>query len=228
MVSSLAQVYGIEQIPARMIERIEVVKGGGSALYGPGSVGGVVNIIPREPPRTGGVLEMRGDTFGSDANLSLNGGADWVAADRQTFLTVFGQFDRVRPFDVDGDGFTEVSRRELQASGFRLNRYQLTGRAKLTFDLTHVREDRRGGDSLHLPPDQALVAESIDSSRLALSGTWFHSVSRRFDYRVTASTADTGATATTALAATRMPSVRARVASLSSMLSSITMRDATR
>ncbi|CAN5835429.1 hypothetical protein BH24ACI4_BH24ACI4_24210 [soil metagenome] len=135
---------------------------------------------------------MRGDTFGSDANLSLNGGADWVAADRQTFLTVFGQFDRVRPFDVDGDGFTEVSRRELQASGFRLNRYQLTGRAKLTFDLTHVREDRRGGDSLHLPPDQALVAESIDSSRLALSGTWFHSVSRRFDYRVTASTADTG------------------------------------
>jgi len=141
---------------------------------------------------------------------------------------VFGQFDRVRPFDVDSDGFTEVSRRELQASGFRLNRYQLTGRAKLTFDLTHVREDRRGGDSLHLPPDQALVAESIDSSRLALSGTWFHSVSRRFDYRVTASTADTGATATTALAATRMPSVRARVASLSSMLSSITMRDATR
>lgn len=192
VVSSLAQVYGIEQIPARMIERIEVVKGGGSALYGPGSVGGVVNIIPREPPRTGGVLEMRGDTFGSDANLSLNGGADWVDADRQTFLTVFGQFDRVRPFDVDGDGFTEVSRRELQASGFRLNRYQLTGRAKLTFDLTHVREDRRGGDSLHLPPDQALVAESIDSSRLALSGTWFHSVSRRFDYRVTASTADSG------------------------------------
>ena len=59
VVSSLAQVYGIEQIPARMIERIEVVKGGGSALYGPGSVGGVVNIIPREPPRTGGVLEMR-------------------------------------------------------------------------------------------------------------------------------------------------------------------------
>jgi outer membrane receptor for ferrienterochelin and colicin len=35
-ISSLAQVYGVEQIPARMIDRIEVVKGGGSALYGAG------------------------------------------------------------------------------------------------------------------------------------------------------------------------------------------------
>jgi outer membrane receptor for ferrienterochelin and colicins len=189
VVSSLAQVYGIEQIPARMIERIEVVKGGGSALYGPGSVGGVVNIIPREPARTGALVEARSDTFGVDANLSLNGSADWVGGDRRTFLTAFGQVDRIRPFDVDGDGFTEVSRRELQAGGLRLNRYQLDGRAKITLDLTHVGEDRRGGDSLHLPPDQALIAEAIDSRRLALGGTWFHSVSRRFDYRATFSAA---------------------------------------
>jgi outer membrane receptor for ferrienterochelin and colicins len=191
VVSSLAQVYGIEQIPTRMIERIEVVKGGGSALYGPGSVGGVVNIIPREAPRSGGVLELRSDTFGGDANLSLNGGADWVSSDRQTLVTAFGQLDRMRPYDVDGDGFTEISRRELAASGIRLNRYQLGGRAKFTFDLTHLREDRRGGDSLHLPPDEALIAEWIDSERLAVGGTWFHSVSRRFDYRVTLSTAGT-------------------------------------
>jgi outer membrane receptor for ferrienterochelin and colicins len=191
VVSSLAQVYGIEQIPARMIERIEVVKGGGSALYGPGSVGGVVNIIPREPPRTGALVEMRSDTFGADRNLSLNGSADWVDGARRIFVTAFGQLDRVRPFDVDGDGFTEVSRRELQAGGLRLNRYQLEGRAKITVDLTHVTEDRRGGDSLHLPPDQALIAEAIDSRRLALGGTWFHSVSRRFDYRATLAAANT-------------------------------------
>jgi outer membrane receptor for ferrienterochelin and colicins len=191
VVSSLAQVYGIEQIPARMIERIEVVKGGGSALYGPGSVGGVVNIIPREPPRTGGVLELRSDTFGTDANLSLNGSADWVSTDRRNFITIFGQLDRVRPFDVDGDGFTEVSRRELDASGVRFNRYQLGGKAKLTFDVTYLQEHRRGGDALHLPVTRSQIAEQIDSRRGALTGSWFHSVSRRFDYRVTASAADT-------------------------------------
>ena len=191
LVSSLAQVYGIEQIPTRMIERIEVVKGGGSALYGPGSVGGVVNVIPREPARSGGLFELRGDTFGADANLSFSGSADWVAADRRTFVTAFAQADRVQPFDLDADGFTEVSRRRLRAAGARVNRYQLDGRAKLTIDAGDLREDRRGGDALHLPPEQALVAEAIDSRHSSLSATWFHSVGRRFDYRLTASAADT-------------------------------------
>jgi outer membrane receptor for ferrienterochelin and colicins len=190
VVSSLAQVYGIEQIPTRMIERIEVVKGGGSALYGPGSVGGVVNIIPREPPRSGGVAEIRSDTFGTDANLSLNGAIDWVGQDRQTFFTGFAQSDRIHPYDVDEDGFTEVSRRDLQATGFRFNRYQLEGRGKLTADVSYMHEDRRGGDQLDLPPDQALIAEWVNSDRLALSGTWFHTVNPRFDYRVTVSAAD--------------------------------------
>jgi len=190
VVSSLAQVYGIEQIPARMIERIEVVKGGGSALYGPGAVGGVVNIIPREPSQSGYLLEARSDTFGTSANLSLNGSGDWVDAKRRTFVTAFGQVDRVNPFDLDADGFTEVSRRRLHAAGVRVNRYQLDGRGKLTLDATRLGEHRRGGDSLELPPHEALIAESIDSRRLAVSGTWFHSVSRRFDYRITGSSAD--------------------------------------
>jgi outer membrane receptor for ferrienterochelin and colicins len=191
VVSSLAQVYGIEQIPTRMIERIEVVKGGGSSLYGSGSVGGVVNIIPREPPRSGGVLELRTDTYGNDANLSANGAIDWKSRTGQTYVTGFAQVDRVRPYDFDGDGFTEVSRRNLQAAGMRLNRYQLGGRAKLTFDVTHIQEDRRGGDSLDRPPNEAEIAEWIDSRRFGVSGTWFHSVNRRFDYRLTVSTADT-------------------------------------
>jgi outer membrane receptor for ferrienterochelin and colicins len=194
VVSSLAQVYGIEQIPARMIERVEVVKGGGSALYGPGSVGGVVNIIPREPPRSGGLFELRSDTFGgqlANANWSANGSADWVAKDKQTLLTGFAQVDRVAPYDVDGDSFTEVSRRALDSFGARLNRYQLGGRGKLTVDLLGLHEARRGGDRLDRVPHESQIAEWIDSRRLSLSATWFHSVSRRFDYRATASAADT-------------------------------------
>ena len=59
LISSLAQVYGIEQIPARLLERIEIIKGGGSAVYGAGSVAGAINIIPRRPNRTGGLIESR-------------------------------------------------------------------------------------------------------------------------------------------------------------------------
>lgn len=43
--SSLASVYGLEQLPVAMIERVEVIRGGGSALFGANAIGGVVNII---------------------------------------------------------------------------------------------------------------------------------------------------------------------------------------
>ena len=47
--SNLAGVYGLELIPSSMIERIEVVRGGGSALYGSNAVAGTINLITRDP-----------------------------------------------------------------------------------------------------------------------------------------------------------------------------------
>lgn len=186
VVSSLAQVYGIEHIPARMIERIEVVKGGGSALYGSGAVGGVINIIPRDAPRTGGVVEIR-----AERGSSLNAALDWAAPDRRTSVTFYAQRDQVNPLDVDGDGFTEVSRRRLNAAGARANRFFADGRAKLSLDLSFIQEDRRGGDSLDRPPHEALVAEAIDSERRASTFSWYHQPAGGLDYRVTLAVAST-------------------------------------
>ncbi|OJV87963.1 MAG: TonB-dependent receptor [Bacteroidia bacterium 44-10] len=47
--SGLASVYGLEQIGTGDVDRIEVVKGAGSALYGSSAVAGAINIITREP-----------------------------------------------------------------------------------------------------------------------------------------------------------------------------------
>lgn len=186
VVSSLAQVYGIEHIPARMIERIEVVKGGGSALYGSGAVGGVINIIPREAPRSGGVVETRAERGGS-----LNAALDWASVDRRTSLSVYGQRDLVRPLDIDGDGFTEVARRSLSAGGARANRFFGDGRAKLTMDVSVVSEARRGGDRLDLAPHEAEIAESINSQRTSGTVTWYHQPAADLDYRVTLAAAAT-------------------------------------
>ena len=49
--SSLAGVYRVELVPVAMIERVEVIRGGGSALFGSNDIGGVVNIITKEPLR---------------------------------------------------------------------------------------------------------------------------------------------------------------------------------
>lgn len=49
VMSALSGVYGLEQIPVSMIERVEVVRGGGSALFGANAVGGTINIITKDP-----------------------------------------------------------------------------------------------------------------------------------------------------------------------------------
>ncbi|MBN1131832.1 MAG: TonB-dependent receptor [Bacteroidales bacterium] len=50
--SPLIGLYGMEQIPANMVDRIEVVRGGGSALYGSSAIGGTVNVITHIPNET--------------------------------------------------------------------------------------------------------------------------------------------------------------------------------
>lgn len=191
LVSSLAQVYGIEQIPARMIERLEIVKGGGSAIYGSGAVGGVVNVIPREPVEGGGILESRFEWIDGSPAHSISGSMDWVSPDRETAFTVFGQTDEIPGIDIDGDGFTEVSRRRFDAMGVRGLQYLLDGKARLSMDFTHITEDRRGGDNLHLPEFMVDVAESIDSTRNTVNLSWLHSPGGLFDYRLSVAWADT-------------------------------------
>ena len=65
VVSALSGVYGLEQIPVNMIERVEVVRGGGSALFGANAVGGTVNIITKDPS---------GDSFSFTSNMASFGG----------------------------------------------------------------------------------------------------------------------------------------------------------
>jgi len=189
--SSLAQVYGLEQIPARLIERIEVTKGGGAALLGPGSVGGVINVITREPTTRGAQLETSVGVMHGAPTVSTSGAVDWVTGDKRGMVTAYGQADRVDALDLTGDGFTEVSRRALDAGGLRAHRLLLDTRARLTVDASAFREARRGGNALDLPPHEADIAEDIDTQRAAATVSWLHAPTPRTDYRVTVSAADT-------------------------------------
>ena len=54
--SSLAGVYGIEQLPANMVDRVEVMRGGGSALFGSSAIAGTINIITKEPVRNSAAI----------------------------------------------------------------------------------------------------------------------------------------------------------------------------
>ena len=68
VMSALSGVYGLEQIPVSMIERVEVVRGGGSALFGANAVGGTINIITKDPIN---------NSFQVNSTMSNLGGKTW-------------------------------------------------------------------------------------------------------------------------------------------------------
>lgn len=192
-VSSLALVYGIEQFPARMLESVEVVKGGGAAIYGAGAVGGVINLIPHSPLDTHVTLEARALTVGGEPGRSLTALADWSPQGRRTGFSVLGQVDDLDASDRDGDGFSEVTRRELTNFSSRAEHYLLEDQARLHAEVSWTDASRRGGDlvRLGLPPDETALTESIDTRRFGVGVGFLHTVSSRFDYRLTGSYADT-------------------------------------
>lgn len=160
--SSLAGVYGLEQIPTSMIERVEVIRGGGSALYGSNAVAGVVNIITKEPLRnTFSVSNSTGLIGGKtiDANTSFN--ASVVSDDHKSGLYVFGNIRERNPYDHDGDGFSEIGKIRSNVAGFK-GFLRTTSYSKLTLEYHHLNEFRRGGNLFDLPPHETDITEQTE------------------------------------------------------------------
>ncbi len=182
--SGVASVYGLEQIPAAFLEQIEVVKGGNSALYGPGAVAGVVNLIRREPFT---------NRFRLDAITGWQRGRpEQQAGAAAQLIDLPGAFsgdfyyrgiNRV-PVDRDNDGFSDLGKRRLHSGGFGLYRPFLDGQARLSVTAAVADEFRRGGDQFTLPPEETFITEQIDSRRYSSSVRWNHALSPRTYYNL--------------------------------------------
>ena len=174
--SALAGVYGLEHIPANMVERIEVVRGGGSALYGSSAIGGTINIITKEPLRNSGELAHSLTSIGMgkalDNNTTLN--ASVVTDDRKAGITIYGQNRKRDAYDHNGDGFVEIPVIKSQTIGTQAY-IKTSAYSKLTLDYHATSEYRRGGDKLDQQPHEAMIAETTDhlinSGGLTFEGT---------------------------------------------------------
>ena len=161
--SALTGVYGLEQIPANMIERVEVMRGGGSALFGSSAIGGTINIITKDPlnncAEASHTLTSIGITGALDNNTTVS--ASVVGENDRIGMFVFGQ-NRVRDgYDHDGDGFTEIAQLKTQTLGFRTF-FRPSSLSRLTLEYHGTHEYRRGGDNLEDQPHNAWVAEQTD------------------------------------------------------------------
>lgn len=182
--SSLAGVYGLEQLPADLIERVEIVKGGGSALYGPSAVAGVVNVITRRPQQDFARALVGYEHVGlraPDLRLSTDGAV--TSPGGRAAIHLFATARRREALDLNGDDFTELVRLRQLAAGANTF-YEPFGGAELALKFHVVREYRRGGDRLELPPHEAAVAEELRTERLQGEARWDHRVSDVISYHL--------------------------------------------
>jgi outer membrane receptor for ferrienterochelin and colicins len=160
--SSLAAVYGLEQLPVAMIERVEVIRGGGSALFGSNAIGGVVNIITKDPLRNSVTLSNTTHILndgGADVNTSLNG--SFVSDDHKTGVYLFGMLKNRASHDRNRDGFSDIPQIKSETAGFR-GYYRTSPFSRLTAEYHHIHEERRGGNHIGNPPHEADIAEYLN------------------------------------------------------------------
>lgn len=159
--SSLMGVYGLEMFPPTMIDRVEVLKGGGAAMFGGNAIGGTINIITKEAVNNEFYAQSQFDLIGGEAfQHSQSFGASLINEAANLGVNLFA-FNRDREaWDANGDGFTEITQLQSQSTGFNAF-YKGSQREKWSWDLFYIREFRRGGSDLELEPHQSRIAEQL-------------------------------------------------------------------
>jgi outer membrane receptor for ferrienterochelin and colicins len=166
--SGLAGVYGLELIPANMIEQVEVVRGGGSALFGSNAIAGTINIILKDPNTNtyeagmnyalaGTGMEQSG---GVAPDFSVNFNTTVVSPDLKSGVSLYGFTRNREMFDANGDGFSEISSMENLTFGGRLF-HRFGYRDKLSVDFFAINEERNGGNRQDYPLHERDVAEAV-------------------------------------------------------------------
>ena len=164
--SALNSVYGLEQIPTSILDRVEVVRSGGSALFGSNAIAGTVNIITKEPVlNTWSINNNISLIDGKIPDRSLNLSGSVVAEDLNSGITIYGMNRDRSAYDANGDGFTEITELTNNTLGAKAF-LKPTETSKISLDLTALKEYRRGGDRLELAPHLTDITEQLDHNTL--------------------------------------------------------------
>ena len=171
--SSLASVYGLEQLPAGMVDRIEVIRGGGSALFGANAIAGVVNIITKEPTRNFfNVSNSSAFTQEGSYDINTNLNASVVSENQKAGIYVFGVQRNRQQYDRDHDGYSDIPTLNSTTVGLR-SFFKTSDYSKLTAEYHHTTEYRRGGYGLDsLQPHESPLCEQLRHNIDAATMKW--------------------------------------------------------
>ncbi|TAF32747.1 MAG: TonB-dependent receptor [Cytophagales bacterium] len=172
IVSGLSTVYGLTGIPQALIERVEIVKGPASTLYGSEAVGGLINIITKKPTHAP-VLSF--DAFSSNwADFNADLGIKFKLSKQVHSLLGINYFNYQNPLDNNRDGFTDVTLQHRVSVFNKINVQRAEDRL-FNVAVRYNYEDRWGGDmrwNNSFRGGDSIYGESIMTKRWEMVGTY--------------------------------------------------------
>ncbi|MGZ8537159.1 MAG: TonB-dependent receptor [Flavisolibacter sp.] len=171
IVSSLSSVYGLFGIPSELIERVEIVKGPASGLYGSEAIGGLINIITKNPEKAPLFSASLMSTNWREHDVNL--GVKWKLKKLQSLLGV-NYFNYSNPIDKNHDGFTDAT---LQHRISVFNKWSLQRKLGRTATMAarYFYENRWGGEmnwNKSFRGTDSIYGESIYTKRWELIGNY--------------------------------------------------------
>ena len=144
--SPMTGLYGMEQLPSNMIERIEIVRGAGSSLYGSSAIGGTVNIITKTPKKNNHELDYNFNIIEKESvDNNFNFNATLVSEKRNYGTSFFANRRKRDFFDANKDNFSEIPLIDIKSLGsniFYIPKYN----QKIELNLSYIKEYRFGGE----------------------------------------------------------------------------------
>jgi len=185
--SGLAGVYGLELIPSSMVKKVEVVRGGGSALYGSNAIAGTINIILKDPNinsyEAGATYALTGvgvdGSGGAAPDYSVNFNSSLVSDDRKSGISLYGFTRKREMFDANGDGFSELAPLENLTFGSRAF-HRFGSKDRLALDFFAINEERNGGNMQDYPLHERDIAEAL-THRMKVAALTYERYFRDYD-----------------------------------------------
>ncbi|MCM0041309.1 MAG: TonB-dependent receptor [Algoriphagus sp.] len=172
IISGLATVYGLSGIPQSLIDRIEIVKGPASTLYGSEAVGGLIHILTKKPEKAPLFsIDFMGTSW---QELSMDASVKTSFGKYVQSLTGVNIFQYKQPLDKNKDGLTDLALQD-RVSIFQKIAMQRNKGKLLSLAGRLVLEDRWGGEMNWTPRERGgdqIYGESIQTWRWELFGTY--------------------------------------------------------
>lgn len=171
IVSGLSTVYGLSGIPNSVLQRMEVVKGPAASLYGSEAMGGLINIITKDPAETPELrLDLTGTTYGE---LNADAAGSLTLGKASTLLSA-NYFHFTNRWDINDDNFTDVTLQK-RLSVFNKWRFERKDNRIASVAFRYLWEDRYGGEMQWEPRwrgTDSIYGESILTNRYEVIGNY--------------------------------------------------------